>query len=288
MSDQRTAVITGASTGIGFSTARVLIDNGFRVFGSVRKQADAKHVADELGDRFEPLLFDVTDKAAVHAAAERVRERLDGRRLTGLVNNAGIGIGGPLLHLPPDEFRKQLEVNLTGVLISTQAFAPLLGVDGSLSGPPGRIANMGSVGGRNAYPFMAPYHTSKFGLEGFNESLRRELMLYDIEVCMIAPASIATPIWDKAEQYDFSPYAATDYKEILDDFVEQMVKIGGAGLPGERVGEAVLHAFTADRPKLRYVIAGRPWEVFLTEKLPRRWVDRIIASRLKIDQRKPG
>lgn len=288
MSEVKTAVITGVSTGIGFSTAKVLLANGFRVFGSVRRQKDADRVVAELGDGFEALLFDVTNEAAVHAGANLVREKLAGNTLTGLVNNAGIGIGGPLLHLPVDEFRTQLEVNLTGVLISTQAFAPLLGADRTLNGGPGRIANMGSVGGRNAYPFMAPYHTSKFGLEGFNESLRRELMLYDIKVALIAPASIATPIWDKAEHYDFSAYTDTEYGGILDDFVEQMVAIGGAGLPGERVGEVVLHALTAPKPKIRYVIAGRPWEVFLTEKLPRRWVDRIIARRLKIDQRKPG
>lgn len=282
MSEPKTAVITGASTGIGLETARVLIANGFRVFGSVRKPEDGKRVAADLGSMFEPMLFDVTDEKAVRVAADEVRERLNGQTLTGLVNNAGIGIGGPLLHLPVEKFRQQLEVNLTGVLISTQAFAPLLGADRSLNGAPGRIANMGSAGGRNAYPFMAPYHTSKFGLEGFNESLRREMMMYGIEVAMIAPASIATPIWEKSAEYDFSDYVDTDYAEVLADFREQMLAIGGNGLPGSRVGEAVLHALTAEKPKLRYSISGRPFETWLTEKLPKRWVDRIIANRLKI------
>lgn len=283
MSDlQRTAVVTGVSTGIGWGVLKVLVANGFHVFGSVRKQEDAARLQDEFGDAFTPLIFDVTDEPAVHDAAAIVESRLKGQTLTGLVNNAGIAVGGPLLHLPIDEYRQQLEVNLTGVLISTQAFAPLLGAGKTLEGKPGRIANMGSIGGRNAYPFMAPYHVTKYGLEGFNESLRRELMVYGVDVAMIAPASIATPIWSKAEQYDFSRYKDTDYGGLLDRFVEQMVKIGAGGLPPERVGEAVLHALTADKPKVRYVISGRPWEVFLTEKLPRRWVDNIVASRLGI------
>ncbi len=285
MSQQQTAVITGASTGIGLATAKVLIDSGFRVFGSVRKEADADRVAKELGAKFEPLILDVTDEEAVRAAATNVRDKLNGQRLSGLVNNAGIGIGGPLLHLPVDKFRQQLEVNLTGVLITTQAFAPLLGVEKGLSGPPGRIANMGSAGGRNAYPFMAPYHTSKFGLEGLTESLRREMMLYDIQVAMIAPASIVTPIWDKSAEYDFSDYEDSDYAEVLETFKQSMLEIGANGLPASVVGEAVLHALTADRPKLRYAISGRPFETWLVENLPKRWVDRIIASRLKIRSR---
>lgn len=282
MNQMRTAVVTGVSTGIGWGITKVLIANGFRVFGSVRKQTDADKLSDEFGKSYVPLIFDVTDEQGVHAAADQVREHLEGSTLGGLVNNAGIAVGGPLLHLPLDQYRTQLEVNLTGTLASTQAFAPLLGADTALRGKPGRIANLGSVGGRNAYPFMAPYHVTKFGLEGFNESLRRELMMFGIEVAMIAPASIKTPIWDKAGETDFSDYEDTDYADVLQKFRDQMIAIGRAGLPVERVGEAVLHALTADKPKVRYVISGRPWEVFLTEKLPRRWVDKVIAKRLGI------
>ena len=135
----KTVVVTGASTGIGEATARVLIRRGMRVFGSVRKQADGARLTRELGDRFVPLIFDVTDEAAVAAAAGAVSAALNGETLAGLVNNAGIAVPGPLLHLPIADFRKQLEVNLTGQLIATQAFAPLLGADHGRRGAPGQI-----------------------------------------------------------------------------------------------------------------------------------------------------
>src|SRR5215213_1634790 len=122
-------VVTGVSTGIGWSITKVLLEHGFRVFGSVRKPQDAARLSKEFGERFTPLLFDVTDEAAVQAAAQQVRERLNGEFLFGLVNNAGMATPGPLIYLPTNDFRYQLEVNLVSVLIVTKAFAPLLGVD---------------------------------------------------------------------------------------------------------------------------------------------------------------
>ena len=185
----KSIVITGVSTGIGWGAAKVAIQKGFRVFGSVRKAADAQRLSAEFGPNFTPLIFDVTDEAAVAAAARQVREALGGETLFGLVNNAGVAVAGPLLHLPIAEFRQQIEINLTGAVIVTQAFAPLLGADKDLKGPPGRIVNISSVGGRNATPFMAPYNASKFALEGLSESLRRELMLFGIEVIVVAPGA---------------------------------------------------------------------------------------------------
>ena len=178
---QRTVVVTGVSTGIGWGAAKVLTKAGFKVFGSVRKEADAKRLQGEFGANFVPLIFDVTDETAVKAASATVRAGLSGQKLFGLVNNAGISVVGPLLHMPIGEFRKQLEVNLTGDVISTQAFAHLLGAEDDLKGKPGRIVNITSVGGRNAIPFIVPYNVSKFGLEGLTEGLRRELMLFGIE-----------------------------------------------------------------------------------------------------------
>src|SRR5471032_2225886 len=144
----RSVVITGASTGIGWATAKLLLDRGFRVFGSVRKQADAERLKSEFGVHFTPLLFDVTDEAAVLAAAREVRAALGGETLTGLVNNAGIAVAGPVLELSADEFRRQMDVNVIGPIITTQAFAPLLGSDPTLQGPRGRIVMLSSVAGR--------------------------------------------------------------------------------------------------------------------------------------------
>jgi NAD(P)-dependent dehydrogenase (short-subunit alcohol dehydrogenase family) len=143
---------------------------------------------------FVPLLFDVTDQAAVAAGAEAAAKQLDGEPLFGLVNNAGIAVSGPLLYLDIDDFRMQLEVNLTGQLIVTQAFAPLLTEHATKTNRPGRIVMISSVGGKNASPFVGPYNTSKFGLEGFSESLRREVQLLGIDVIVIAPGAVATPI----------------------------------------------------------------------------------------------
>src|SRR6478672_2157414 len=174
----KSVVVTGASTGIGWGCAKVLTGKGFHVFGSVRKQADADRLKAEFGDRFTPLLFDVTDSAAVNRAAEQAAGELGGATLAGLVNNAGIAVAGPLLYLDVDELRRQPEVNVTGQMIVTQAFAPLLGADRSRKGEPGRIVMITSVGGRNANPFTGPYNASKFALEGLSESLRRELMIF--------------------------------------------------------------------------------------------------------------
>ena len=212
----KSVVITGTSTGIGWGSAKVLIAAGFRVFGSVRKQADADRLVQEFGTNFVPLIFDVTDEKAVQAAAAKVRTALGGETLFGLVNNAGVAIAGPLLHLPIADFRQQIDINLTGVVITTQAFAPLLGADTSLKGKPGRIVNISSVGGRNGTPFMAPYNASKFALEGLSESLRRELLLFGVDVIIIGPGAIATPIWSKAEQVDVTPYRSTPYAPARD------------------------------------------------------------------------
>ncbi len=146
----KSVVITGASTGIGWASAKLLLDKGFRVFGSVRKQADAERLKSEFGANFTPLLFDVTDEAAVLAAAREVRAALNGETLAGLVNNAGIAVAGPVLELPADDFRRQMDVNVIGPIIATQAFGPLLGSDPSLKGPKGRIVMISSVAGKLA------------------------------------------------------------------------------------------------------------------------------------------
>lgn len=277
----KSVVVTGVSTGIGWGITKVLIQNGYRVFGSVRKQQDAERLSREFGLNLLPLIFDVTDESAVQAAAEQVRDRLNGETLFGLVNNAGIAVPGPLIHLATEEFRQQLEVNLVSVLIVTKAFVPLLGADRSLRGEPGRIINISSVGGRNGGPFLGAYSASKHGLEGFSESLRRELMLYGIDVIIVGPGSIATPIWDKAEQLDTSPYEKTDYVEAALRVQKYMIQEGRNGFPPEKVGDVVLYTLTTAKPRVRYpVIPGSSFQRLIQMLLPKRMVDNIIAKRL--------
>ena len=276
----KSVVVTGASTGIGWGCAKVLIGKGFRVFGSVRKPADAERLSREFGANFVPLLFDVTDQAAVRAGAEAAAKQLDGEPLFGLVNNAGIAVSGPLLYLDIDDFRMQLEVNLTGQLIVTQAFAPLLTEHATKTNRPGRIVMMSSVGGKNASPFVGPYNTSKFGLEGFSESLRREVQLLGIDVIVIAPGAVATPIWDKAESVDVTRYANTPFAPALEKIRAFMLTSGRKGLKPERLGRAVWHALTTAKPKTRYVVTPDPLQNYIVNTLPKRTVDRIIGGRL--------
>jgi NAD(P)-dependent dehydrogenase (short-subunit alcohol dehydrogenase family) len=280
----KSVVVTGASTGIGWGCARVLIDKGFRVFGSVRKPTDAERLSREFGSHFTPLLFDVTDSAAITAGASGVEAALGGAPLFGLVNNAGIAVAGPLLYIDPDELRRQLEVNVVGQLLVTQAFAPLLASRGRERA--GRIVMMSSVGGRNASPFVGPYNASKFALEGLSESLRRELMLPGIDVIVVAPGAVATPIWDKAEQIDVSRYANTPYAKALNGVRDYMLVNGRKGLPPERIGRAVWNALTTAHPRTRYTVTPDPLQNFLATTLPKRMVDRLIAKRLGWDKKK--
>ncbi|MFI4933694.1 MAG: SDR family NAD(P)-dependent oxidoreductase [Caulobacterales bacterium] len=276
----KSVVITGVSSGIGQGAARVLAGEGIRVFGSVRRQADADRLRQELGERFVPMIFDVTDEAAVKAGAEIVRTALNGAPLFGLVNNAGIAVAGPLLDLPLAEFRHQIEVNLVGVVTCLQAFAPLLWRGVGAGEKPGRIVNITSVGGRNGVPFLAPYAASKFGLEGLTESLRREMMLFGVEVIAIAPGFVSTEMTTKGAETEISAYAATPYASALEKLRAFMTPGAGQALPPERLGQAIHLALTTPKPRTRYVVTPSPMQQFLIDTLPPRMVDGMLAGRL--------
>jgi NAD(P)-dependent dehydrogenase (short-subunit alcohol dehydrogenase family) len=276
----QSVVITGASTGIGRATAKLLLDRGFRVFGSVRKQADADRLGGEFGANFTPLLFDVTDEAAVKAAAAAVRAALRGETLAGLVNNAGVAVAGPMLEIPVEQFRTQLDINVIGPVIATQAFAPLLGADPTLKGPKGRIVMISSVAGKSGNPLSSPYVASKHAIEGLSESLRRELMLFGIDVIVVAPGAVKTPIWGKAEQVDMSSYRNSPYLPVMDKAREFTKHLGEIGLPPEKIAERIAEALTTASPKVRYQVTPDPMRHLITAILPKRMVDRIIAKRL--------
>jgi NAD(P)-dependent dehydrogenase (short-subunit alcohol dehydrogenase family) len=285
----RSVVVTGASTGIGRATAKLLLDKGFRVFGSVRKQADADRLKSELGANFTPLLFDVTDEAAVLSAAREVRAALNGETLAGLVNNAGIAVAGPVLEISADQFRRQMEVNVIGPIIATQAFGPLLGADPSLKGAKGRIVMISSVAGKNGNPLTSPYSASKHALEGLTESLRRELMLFGIDVIIVAPGPVKTPIWSKGQEaVDLDNFKNSPYLPALQKVGAYMKHLDSIGLPPEKIAERVHDALTLPHPKVRYQIAPDPMRHIITSWLPKRVVDRIMAKRLGLMPKAAG
>jgi NAD(P)-dependent dehydrogenase (short-subunit alcohol dehydrogenase family) len=279
-------VITGVSTGIGYACVKVLLSNGFRVYGSIRNQADAQRLQRDFGDRFVPLLFDVTDEETVQAAAAKVSDYLGGGALDGLVNNAGIEVAGPLAYLPTDQFRRQLEVNLVGPFIVTKAFLPHLGADPARKGNPGRIVNISSASGKIAGPFGGAYAASKFGLEGFSESLRRELILFGIDVVIIGPGAVVTPIWQKSDTALTERFRETPYAEALAKFELYAAKEGISGYAADVIGRAVWHALTTAKPRVRYaIIPNRLTNWTIPQLLPMRILDRLVASFMGIRRR---
>jgi NAD(P)-dependent dehydrogenase (short-subunit alcohol dehydrogenase family) len=275
-------LITGVSTGIGNAAARALVERGYQVFGSVRRQEDAERLQEELGDHFTPLLFDVTDSAAITAAVKQVAEATGSEGLYALVNNAGIVIPGPLKYMPLEDFRAHFDVNLFGLMDVTQQFLPLLGAAENSPYPPGRIINISSTSGRVAYPFMGAYAATKHALEGFSDSLRRELMLYGVDVIVIQPGTTNTPIVHKfADQ--IRRYEETDYGRMFAMLEEQMADREKSGLPVSKVVEAIVTAVESPRPKARYAVP-RKWlgSWILPRLLPDRWLDRVVDSRLDI------
>src|ERR1700726_4279256 len=290
MANSKDVVVTGVSTGIGRGTTKVLISKGLRVFGSVRKQADADRLQSEFGDAFVPLIMDITDADAVHQAALRVGSMLGDRNLVGLVNNAGIVVRGPLLYLRPSEYRRQLEVNTISPLVVIQAFAPLLGTDKKRQGPPGRIVNISSTAAKVAIPFLGAYSSSKSGLEGMSDALRRELMLFGIDVVIIEPGTVNTAMYDKGEKEDLNEFKQTEYRGAVQKFQKFIVgEARNNGLSPERLGEAVHMAFTTAKPKARYAVIPQRFKNWtLPRLLPARMLDAMLAKALGLTKPKSG
>ncbi len=274
----KNVLITGVSTGIGYATAVDLLQVGYRVFGSVRKTSDAERLQAELGEKFTPLLFDVTDEAGVKTAVSQLTTLLQNQPLTALINNAGISVSGPLMHLPIEELRWQLEVNVVGLLNITQQCLPLLGAGNDLS--KGRIINISSVSGRISYPFMGAYAASKHALEAMSDSLRRELLLYGIDVILIQPGTVKTPIIGKFSE-QANKFAGTDYAGVLQKIEATLEGRERSAMPVERVTAVIRTALESPNPKTRYPVPRRWLTGWLLPRwLPDRWFDKLVARQL--------
>ena len=247
-------VVTGASTGIGRATALLLDARGYRVFAGVRKDADARELSKDGSDRLTPVMLDVTDAEQIESARERVGEAVADQGLAGLVNNAGVGGGGPVEFMELDELRGTLEINLIGQVAVTQAFIPLI------RKAKGTIVFIASIGGRVASPFMSPYNTSKFAIEAIGESLRHELRPWAIDVVVVEPGSIDTEIWVKGNEQvrerleEIPENARRLYGRQLARFAEVLNETASRGIPPEKVGEVVHKAIASDNPRHRYLV----------------------------------
>lgn len=274
-------LITGVSTGIGLACTQYLIDEGFFVFGSVRKEEDAKRLEQDLGSQFKALLFDVTDTEAIQKAVKEVESILNGQGLTALVNNAGIAFSGPLQHLPIEKFQLQYDVNVMGVIRVTQAFLPFLGATKPQTFPPGKIINISSISGILTGPFVGIYASSKFALESLTDGFRRELSIYGIDAISIQPGPIKTPIWGKALKGE-GAYLDTDYAPILAGMGKSIEKSEREALPAIAVAKVVHKAITLKRPKTRYIVTKNKWMIWFASRLiPDRMMDKFVERGLK-------
>lgn len=279
MSNSRVFVITGASSGIGFQLCKDLIEGGDRVYGSVRKREDAIRVKKEVPG-LELLEFDVTDTLAVRKAAEFVDQR-ESAGMDFLINNAGIVVSGPLLHVPIEQIDHQFQVNVIGVLNTIQAFAPLLGAQKKFNGMPGKIIQISSVSGKIGMPFVGPYAASKFALEGLSESLRRELLLYGIDVIVIGPGAVKTPIWTKRPD-EYTRFENTDYGSIISNFRDKLITpIMNKAIPVEKLSQDIIKITRKSNPKTRYTFTNNWFSGYLLPlMLPSRMVDKAIKKQL--------
>jgi NAD(P)-dependent dehydrogenase (short-subunit alcohol dehydrogenase family) len=278
--DRGAVLISGSSTGIGRASALRLDRAGFRVFAGVRNRADAESLDADGSDRLEPVILDVTDEVTIEATRARIDE-VTGGRLAGLVNNAGVAMGGPIEALSLEGVRQQLEVNVTGQLAVTRAMLPMV------RAARGRVVFMSSIGGRSALPYLSPYAASKHAIEAIGDSLRREMMPFGVEVSIVEPGAVATPIWEKGGReaaelrQRATPEQVEAYGEVMERFEQLFIEAGKQGVAPDEVAKVVEHALTAERPKTRYVV-GRDAKLraAVGRFLPDRIMDRAIARRL--------
>jgi NAD(P)-dependent dehydrogenase (short-subunit alcohol dehydrogenase family) len=271
-------LVTGASSGIGAAAVQALLARDFRVWAGVRDEAAAERLR-ALGDRCMPLLLDVTNAAQVAAAAERIGA--DGG-LYGLVNNAGIAVGGPLEAIPLDQLRAQFEVNVIAPVALVQAMLPLL--RRSL----GRIVMISSVGGRIALPFVGPYAASKHALEALSDSLRAELLPSGVDVILVEPGAVKTAIWERGAQAGaaladgFDPLTRARYADDVTMMINLSRAMDARGIPAERVAEVIVRALVARRPRTRYVVGtDARMRLMLRRFVPDRPRDRLLRAAMR-------
>jgi NAD(P)-dependent dehydrogenase (short-subunit alcohol dehydrogenase family) len=266
-------LITGASSGIGRAAAEHLALRGFQVYAGARDH-DALEELNRIPNT-TALQLDVTKVAEIQAARRVIEAK--GQGLFGLVNNAGIAEVGPLMEVETGALRAQFEVNLFGLHEVTRAFFPLL------YKTQGRVVMISSDSGFLATPFAGPYCASKFALEGYSDSLRREIAHHGVRVILIEPGAILTDIWGKAQKgFNLAKYARSIFLAEVRAVGQRAIAKGQRnGLPPRAVAEVIHCALTAAKPRLRYLVAKNSLEYRLMKILPAGWVDRLIYGKMR-------
>ncbi len=283
---ERFVLVTGASTGIGAACVLGCAREGMTVFAGVRNLQDGEALRERDDAVIIPLQLDVTDSESIGHAARVIEQRVGKRGLSGLVNNAGIAIGCPLEVIPIAQLRMQMEVNVIGQIAVTQAVLPLIRL------AHGRIVNMGSIAGRGTIPMMGPYSASKFALEALTDALRMELYRWGIEVSIIEPGAVATPIWEKSlKAADYVEASVSEegkrlYREAAQRVRQSVDEAAQRAITVDAVVDAIIHALTAPRPRTRYLV-GRDAKIraFMVKWFPDRLQDWVLRKALKLPSR---
>ena len=280
-------LVTGASSGIGWACALDLDAAGFRVFAGVRRDEDAAHLRAHASSNLTPVRLDVTDRDSIRSTTLRIDDQVGDRGLAGLVNNAGIAVAGAVELVPLESLRQQLEVNVLGQVSVTRSCLPLL------RRARGRVVNMGSVSGLVAYPWLGAYAASKFALEALSDALRLEVRDFGVQVCLLEPGSVATPIWEKAEHQvdEFQSSAPSElmalYAPLAEAARRKALEFAAQGVSTTEVARAVRHALTTPRPRARYRVGRRTWQPLLARLLPSSWRDALFRRMLGLESAAP-
>ncbi len=281
MSSIGAVFISGSSSGIGEACALGLDKHGYEVFAGVRNKEDGESLRQRASQRLHPVLVDIANEEQIKAAAETVRQALGDRPLIGLINNAGIFVGGPLEFVPIDRLRRQMEINLIGHISLSQAFLPLLRKS------QGRIINVGSIAGIFASLLMGPYCASKFAMEAVSDVMRRELRPWNIKVILLEPGIIATDIWQKAKSHAEQAMAGAP-EEMMNLYGPLIKRVQNHAADVEKMAQspqvvfkAVVHALTARRPKIRYRMGPKARAQWVISWLPHGIQDHMLAALFK-------
>ena len=273
----KSILITGCSTGIGAALVVEFLRQGFLVFGSIRDKKMEVPLKKKYGDNFVPLVFDVTNYSQIYKAYKKVKLTLKGANLGILINNAGIAKLGPVEHISSEEFDLHLKTMVLGTFNCVQIFLPLLGTKNKCS--PGKVINISSGGGAIGQPFMASYCSSKHALEGFSESLRRELLIYGIKVIIVAPRAFRTAIWDKSNIDGRAvEFKKTVYNQSFDKFTNFIKGLSEQGQDVQVLAQKIYKISSQKKPKVKYSMGPSGVQFYLIRTLPKKLIDKILGK----------